>query len=285
MRTIGRPLYKTIGRVIGKGAQLGSKLNPSWEVNVYMQGLSTPLSSAQEEKLRVLVVALKEGLKITKLSDAFDVMYILANETAEAGLRNIVKRAHDATAVNSPSFTSLEGFKGNGKSSYLNTNYNAFADGIKFTLNNASLSAYARQMHTSGAKTFFGVTNGSDPFTIYTNYRANVKYMALNSTSASKLSADITDLGLHLITREAANITKALINGTEREISTAGSTSIANGNVYIFAANSIGNVADTFSEAQLSLFFAGRAFSLAESAAITDAFEAYMDSNGKGVIS
>lgn len=27
MRTIGRPLYKTIGRVIGKGAHLGSKLN------------------------------------------------------------------------------------------------------------------------------------------------------------------------------------------------------------------------------------------------------------------
>lgn len=27
MRTIGRPLYKTIGRVVGKGAHLGSKLN------------------------------------------------------------------------------------------------------------------------------------------------------------------------------------------------------------------------------------------------------------------
>jgi hypothetical protein len=27
MKTIGRPLYKTIGRVIGKGAHLGSLLN------------------------------------------------------------------------------------------------------------------------------------------------------------------------------------------------------------------------------------------------------------------
>ena len=86
------------------------------EVTAYIDGLTTPLSSGQLTALNTFVKALKDGLSITLLSEVFDVMYILAGETEESSLRNLIKRAHDAEAVNSPTFTTLEGFTGDASS-------------------------------------------------------------------------------------------------------------------------------------------------------------------------
>ena len=63
--------------------QTSQKLQPT------LRGLTTPLSSGQIDKLNTFVAALKSGLSISALSDAFDVMYVLANETAEAGLKTL----------------------------------------------------------------------------------------------------------------------------------------------------------------------------------------------------
>lgn len=108
------------------------------EVDTYITGLATPLSAWQITKLKTFVSALKTGLSITNLSDAFDVMYILGCETAESSLRNLVKNAHHATAVNILTFDPNTYIKGNGTDSYINTNYIPSIHGVKFTVNDAS---------------------------------------------------------------------------------------------------------------------------------------------------
>jgi hypothetical protein len=105
-----------------KGKPGGTSLNA--ETVTYITGLTTPLSSGQVTLIDTFVTSLKTGLSITTLDEVFDVMYILAGETAESSLRNLIKNDHHATAVNSPTFTALEGFTGDGLTKYINTNYN-----------------------------------------------------------------------------------------------------------------------------------------------------------------
>lgn len=52
------------------------------------------------------------------------------------------KRLTQYTAVNSPTFTTNQGFKGNGISSYINTNFTPSTNGVNYQLDNASRYFY-----------------------------------------------------------------------------------------------------------------------------------------------
>ena len=87
----------------------------------------------------------KDSLQISSLSSKFDGMYLLANETSEAGLKNLVKRQHDATAVNSPTFTQWEGFTGNENTyAHISTNYYPRTQAVSYALNSGSFGIYFR---------------------------------------------------------------------------------------------------------------------------------------------
>ena len=111
------------------------------ELTTYITGLATPLSDGQKIKINTLIRSIKTGLSITDLDDAFDVMYILAGETAESSLKNLVKNAHHITAVNAPVWAQFEGYTG-ANTKYLDANYNASTQGVTFTQNNASMGVY-----------------------------------------------------------------------------------------------------------------------------------------------
>lgn len=52
------------------------------------------------------------------------------------------KRLSQYTAINSPTFSSNQGFTGNGTSSYISSNFNPVTQGLNYTLNNASRYIY-----------------------------------------------------------------------------------------------------------------------------------------------
>jgi len=54
------------------------------------------------------------------------------------------KRLSQYTAVNSPTFTTNQGFQGNGTSSYINTNYKPSVNAVNFSLNSSSFNIYQR---------------------------------------------------------------------------------------------------------------------------------------------
>ena len=118
------------------------------ELIAYNAGLATPLSVEQNARLETFIKAVKTGFSSTNLSDDFDVMRFLGGQTAESSLRNLVKNSHHGTAVNSPTFTQYESFKGDGLTSYIDDNYNPSTQAVKYTQNNASL-AFTRKSQAS----------------------------------------------------------------------------------------------------------------------------------------
>jgi len=256
------------------------------ELKTYITGLITPLSNKQIIRIGEFIEALKNGLSITNLSDAFDVMYILAGETEESSLKNLVKDAHHCTAVNAPTFTQYEGYVG-GATKSLNTNYNPFAQGENYLLNSASLGAYLRTT-TIGAYTILGVSyQGNES---YINPRTNYDtvgrlFCRVNQATYTFKVASGDTKGMLIASRVGANAVDGYKNGTDLNCSgnTGVSTSLQNCNIHLLALNLPANTIQ-HSPDQLSIAFMGKGFSGAEITAITNACEAYMDALGKGVV-
>ena len=89
----------------GTNISVTNNINAEAELTTYITGLTTPLSSAQLLRLNTLIKTIKTRLSISALSEAFDTIYVLAGETSESSLKNLVKDAHHCTAVNAPTFT------------------------------------------------------------------------------------------------------------------------------------------------------------------------------------
>lgn len=257
------------------------------EVDTYISGLSTALSSDQVTRLRTLVSALKTGLSITNLSDVFDVFYIFAGETEESSLRNLVKRSHDATKSGSVSFTQYQGFTG-GSPKYLNSNYNPSTQGVNYTQNNASLGIYSRTNNSQNSSES-GISDGESISQLVLKYDAGGKaYMHINQTNATVVEAfNSNTSGLFITTRNgnlASNISfyrnkSNLGTGTGSNASSA----VLSLNFFILCENTSGSPI-AYSTKEISMWFAGKYISTAMRDTIVDAFEAYMDANGKGVI-
>ncbi len=251
----------------------------------YISGLATPLSTGQKDLLNTFILALKSGLSITNLSDFFDVMYVLANETEEAALRNLVKRAHDCTKVSTPAFVALEGYTGaTGK--YLDTNFNGAASGVNYTLNNASLGVYSRTDADGPYSDIGNRTSTSDYTAILARYSGNTVMRLHNATNPAVQDAEADSLGMFIVTRNG-NTAGALAGQHNKTdlviINTGNTTNIPNCNIFIGARNNNGTP-EQVSPRQLSFAFAGKYLDPTQRDLVVDAFEAYMDANGKGVI-
>jgi hypothetical protein len=263
------------------------------ETKTYIDGLATPLSSAQLKLIDTFVKDLKSGLGISALSEVFDVMYILAGETSESSLRNLVKRAHDATAVNSPTFTALEGFKKNGTASYLNSNWNGRTAGHAnaYSLNSASFGIYFRTNTDATAMEFHGAWSttadgGADnrlqmsrPNGHSTNYGVGVNSLAEANSIDERIA------GMLVLSRTASNIQKLYMNKIVKVEGAEVTTKIPNQNVMLLALISGDTSVYFFENDQISFGFLGKGLTPTDVGIITDTFEAYMDSNNKGVIS
>lgn len=253
------------------------------EVILYLTGLITPLSQATRVKINTIVTGLKSGLSITNLSDAFDVMYILAGETAESSLRNIVKNAHHATAVNSPTFAALEGFQGDGIGSYINTNYKPSDHAFRLSQDNGHLSVYIRNDVTTNY--VCGCLTGPNATICPKIVTTNKSFHGINGFNANEASSHPEDSkGLWLTNR--VDSTQCTLYRNKGSLGTASrnSTGISAYNYFILAANNAGSPSYNNFTAQASFLSAGKGLTQAEVDVITDAFEAYMDSNSKGVI-
>jgi hypothetical protein len=286
MKVIAKSCAKKVAKSITQGA-LVNQNEP--EVDIYIEGLTTPLSSDQIGKLNTFVKSLKTGLGISALSDAFDVMYILAGETAESSLRNFVKNAHHATAVNSPTFTATEGFTGNGSSSYLSNNYIPSINAVRISLNSSAYGFYIRSgivANTNhvifGGREYVNINSTLLQIRIDSNRIVAAINQGVSAVSNSGVSTDTA--GLYTFIREGASSLKVYRNAVEKATFTNASTGLTTVNMPILAFNSAGSITG-FCPYQLSIYYAGKSFTQPELAIIQSAIESYMDSNGKGIIS
>ena len=146
-----------IGIGLGLGLFGGSSLDADYRaVLTYATSLGYTLpSSAQQAKQSKLLADLKAGGIWVKL----DTFAMFANDGgSNFGLIDW-KRLALYTAVNSPTFTTNQGFNGNGTSSYIDTNFNPATSGTNYVLNDAS--RYYMQFAGTGTTVFDGVMTGN----------------------------------------------------------------------------------------------------------------------------
>lgn len=263
------------------GLLMGDENGYDTDAKVYFDAMATPLSDEQQERINAFVVMLKDSLSISSLSGKFDVMYLLANETSEAGLKNLVKRSNDATAVGAPTFTQWQGYTGAIDKS-INTNYNPSTEAVKATQNSTSVGAYVRGMHTAGIKCIWGCETGAVINIFLPNRGSGGRYWNINTAYASVLE-DYTDNDFYVVSRTASDEIKLYQTGALLRSGTTVTTGVPNSDMYILSDNDDGTPG-AFSTGQVSLFFIGEGLNATEVRKITNCAEVYMDAIGTGVI-
>lgn len=199
----------------------------------YWTGLTTPLSTAQKDRLQTFVTAIKTGLGITNLSDMFGVFYMFHNETQEAALRNLVERAHDGVAPSGadlPQFTAWEGFTPTYASlQCIDTQFNPEdADSAVLGYNNVSVGHYIindidlvsttryswgngiynqviQRYGATGPDVIRGNLNGSAMQTLYSiDSTKDGGYLVLSRITAGELATSLDDDSPNEIASNAA---------------------------------------------------------------------------------
>jgi len=259
------------------------------EVNEYISGLSTPLSAGQITKLNTFVSSIKNGLAITNLSDAFDVIYLLAGETSESSLRNLVKNANHSTAINSPIFTQFEGFTGNASDMYINTNYTPSTEAVNLTLNSGAFGVYSRKEVALGTKSVFGGDSGSlisiglQSKVSATIMRYVVNGGRLNNSAGNSTVTETVNTGMHIVSRVASTSVNYYRNKVKYSMFTSTSVGLYNAKLFILA-SSLATTPLAFTDEQVSFVFVSKGLTQSQIDTVTNAIETYMDANGKGII-
>lgn len=237
-------------------------------------------SDAIAEKQNTLVEALVDAGVWAKR----DIIYFFAQETNDDGeaLKNLKSPGtFDAILVDAPTFTSLEGFAGNGTSSYIRTNWDASTNAVTYTLNDASISGYFRTGINDGGSTD-GFKNGASKGAGIASRVTTNLYSKINDGSSLGYStSDFTGL-LH-ISRTASDARAVYRNNTLKASDANASDYLVAIENYVLARNSNGT-ADRFATCQVSYYSVGGSLTETERQAEMDAVESYMDSNSKGVI-
>jgi len=231
---------------------------------------STPATSARMSAINSLIVALKSAGVWTKL----DILYVLAAHDAQAGRLNWkVPASFALVEVNSPTFTTDQGYAGNGTTSYLNTQFTPSTNGVNLTQNSATIGVWSRTAAAQGASTFGNATGTGSLLVAPRITGDNFNYRVNQTTTAATANTDGS--GHYAASRSASNATQGYKNGA-----TAGSAgSVASAALPSVALN-IGRVASGFSDAQVAAAYAGGNLTSTEHANLHSALNAYMTAVG-----
>jgi hypothetical protein len=149
------------------------------------------------------------------------------------------------TQVNSPTFTTNQGFSNDGTSSYVDTNYNPTIDGVNFTLNDASYGFYTYNWPG-------GTFTGTYPYDANRNYiRYSNRRVLINSGILSAFITIPTSNQFLCVNRINSNDINIISNGTNVESLTLLSISLSNA-THRTAFNNTGKVSIVFSGGNLT---------------------------------
>lgn len=257
-------MFIAIANAIGVNRASGSKYDKTYQgVLNYAMTLGYTLPSDDQKLLQnQLLIDLKDSGVWNKL-DTF------ANFATD-GSSNFAlidwKRLSLLTAVNSPSFTTNEGFMGNGTSSYIDTNFNPATEGVNYTLNDASRYAYV--FSGLAGQRFDGNSLDSNNMRLgnYTTQKINSGNVnPLNSAFAYTTTKGMKSI--HRTTLTDVSLYNALV-GENRLLT---STSLPNANQFIFRAGNI------YVNTEISMYAMG-ANLVSENTDFVNAFDTYLNS-------
>lgn len=236
----------------------------------------------------VLVNAFIRGIKVDmglrKLADAFDCLWFFAAHDAQAATRNWVKDAHHATAINAPVWEVDRGYTG-ASTKYLSSNYNPFADAVRYTLNHGAAGVYVRTnvaennidmgcapSAAADASCYLAVRNTSNQ----ANCRINSATTHTPSNSDSR--------GLFAVERLSATQEEIYKNGVLLSSAAKNSTILVNLHVGILCRFRNADAPELYSTKQLAFAFISQGLTAAGQAALFNRVETFLDAMGAGVV-
>ena len=252
--------------------QINSITSFETETLAYIGGLDMDLSSSLESLLNTLVLDLKNGLGVTSLSDAFDIIYIVKNESEEVQLRNLAQRDFDGTLYNTSGFEPYKGITGDGSTLYIGTNFIPSTDAVAYKLNDGSVHIYSETLPEEDKYIFHAPQTSTGGVLNLTPNRVGGNWIARhNTTTLGQKAAEMSLLSAGMISLNRAAAANYFVYNEKAKIGTFDIASVGLpdnelkilNNVQYFATNTV------------EFFALGKAFTEVEIDIITDAYASY----------
>jgi len=191
---------------------------------------------------------------------------------------------NDATIVNAPAFVAYEGFTGNGINQYIDTNFNPDTHAVNYTEYNCAWVLYFRTNRAQDPAIFNGNFN-APILRIYPLRDLGADRLTGYVHNAHKIQAGVaTAAGFSSIIRYAINLAKVAKNKTFIDDDTNNADGgVPAENIFILAGNNAG-APSGFDDLQVSYHTLGASLDQTKLNSEVDDFEAYMDSQGTGII-
>jgi len=251
------------GRILGKGGGGGSGFDADYQAVLdyaTAQGYTLP-SGGQQTLQNDLVVALKAAGVWSKL-DTF--ANFATDGDSDFALIDWI-RLTDYTAINSPTFTTNEGFKGNGTSSYIDSNYNAQIDGTNYTITNASTGFWSELMAHDSNYIYSG---GSSYFR---DLSSTLFRQAINDGDGTNRTSPLGEFKYCHSDRSSSTVKNLYENAAPLGPYTQNS-SVEAVNFLLL------KLGASYSSSKMSLFYCGASFSAVEVTSFYNAFNTYLTS-------
>ena len=261
--TVGQKYVVSNGKYVkinGKYVRDAESTTPPYsyqaETLAWIALLSGTYTDDQKQAMDSLVIRLKNDTLWTIADRIFPFAFFNASDA----LIDMKASSDNATAVNSPTFTAKEGYKGNGSSSYINSNFIPATDGVNWTLNNASIGVYVNEASTgSNPYHMGGYTTGSNATSIAASTSGAE---SINSGFISLGAGDI--VGLRLNNRISSSTIKVFWNNNTYTFASAANT-LTPVPLYIFALRDGAGVG-FYANSELSFVYIGGSLSSAQPA-------------------
>ncbi len=198
-------------------------------------------------------------LKIAGIWKQLDRLWIFATEQQSHARVSLVNPngintpwPSNITEVNSPEWTKLQGYTGNGSNSYLNTN---FVNGTYYKLNSASIGFYINALNTASSGQD-GVYDGTNITSLILNYSSGLDYADLNSLVNNISGTAKGKAGLYIMNRINNSSLALSFNGTPYISGNIDTSAIPTGSQFIMARNDSGSP-NWYTNHQYSMAFYG----------------------------
>jgi hypothetical protein len=224
------------------------------------QGYTLP-SSGQQTLQNQLVVDLKNGGIWAKL----DTFAVFATDGDSDFALIDWKRLSDYTAINSPTFTTNQGFQGDGISAYIDSNFNPSTSGVNYTLNSASFGSLIRTFGITGING--SVLNG-DGIPLWFRFTDSRLYV----NSSGFIGSVTTPANKSLVVGNRPNfgLQEYYLNGAFISNDSDISTAIPTNSLRALRQST------TYSNSQISFSFAGGSLNSTEQAALYSSLNTYL---------
>ena len=221
-------------------------------------------------------VKLINGLVTAGIWNLLDILYVPATFNSTTATLNLVNANYPLVAHGTIPFTANTGFRGDGSTGYLDTQYVPSTNGVNFVQNSASVGMYIGNNLFSAAGAAFGTNAGSVATDLLpaAGTGGSYQYAELNANTAIFGFIAPTS-GLWINSRTGSAGTTLYHNGNQVNAITQASSGVSSKSITLGAENNNGTI-QSFSTYVISAFFAGAGLTSTQTAEMSSLLNAFM---------